>query len=110
MEEKREYPRLKCIFKVRFPEEKELEAENFSLGGMFVKTAFSQRFNMDDTVYLIVYLPTDTKRPLTAQSKVVNVLENGIGVKFLNLNEGTKQGLQECYNLVYGHDTQMQHE
>ena len=110
MEEKRQYPRLKCIFKVRFPEEKELEAENFSLGGMFVKTAFSQRFNMDETVYLVVYLPTDAKRPLTVQTRVVNVLENGIGVKFLDLNEGTKEGLQECYNFFYGQDEQMQQE
>ena len=71
---------------------------------------FAQRFNMDETVYLMVYLPTDAKRPLTVQSKVVNVLENGIGVKFLDVNEGTKQGLQECYNYFYGQDSQMQQE
>lgn len=104
MEEKRKSPRLKCIFKVRFPEEKELEAENLSLGGMFVKTSFAQRFNMDETVYLMIYLPTDVKRPFTVESKVVNIMENGIGVKFRNLNDIAKKGLQQCYNLISGQD------
>ncbi len=108
MEEKRKSPRLKCIFKVRFPEEKELETENFNLGGVFVKTAFAQRFNMDETVYLMIYLPTDMKRPLTVQSRVVNVMETGIGVKFMNLSEMTKQGLQECYEFLCSQDHQTQ--
>ncbi len=110
MKEKRKSPRLKCIFKVRFPEEEELETENFSLGGVFVKTAFAQRFDTDETVYLMIYLPTDRKRPLTVQSRVVNVLENGIGVKFMNLNDVTKDGLQECYNFFRSQDNQTQQE
>jgi hypothetical protein len=101
MEEKRKHPRLKCVFKVRFLEEKELETDNFSPNGMFVKTAFAHHFALRETVHLMIYLPPRTDRPVTVESRIVNVMENGICVAFRNVSEIIKQRLEGCYDYLY---------
>jgi len=96
-QEKREYPRLDFDCPVVIPGvDGAKKIKDLSCGGVFVEVKPSSAFKVGQEVSLIFKLPTHTES-LRIKAKVKNLQPQGIGCKFIDIDQQTEQVIRHYF-------------
>ena len=99
--DRRKKPRIDLHFQIIRLGQKhkgEYRAKDLSTGGMFIETQKPSKFRKGDELELVMREPADNKF-MRLQARVAHVVNNGIGVEFINLTKGDQEILKTCFSL-----------